>query len=105
MNQLIVDFLQDNINQHTYDAKYFCNVYYQYHEKNAKDYLRVELKQRSEYKRALKEYKKQCEQIWIQKYEKQIQLWKKNPIKFVEEMYGCKLLPYQKFMLKMVWNK
>ena len=106
MNKLIVSLLQDKIDEYSNYVKeeYERHNYYCW-DKNIRQNLITLLKIRSEYKRVLKEYKKRCRQIELQKYEKQVQYWKKNPIKFVEEMYRCKLFPYQKFMLKMVWNK
>jgi len=106
MNQLIINLLQDKIDEYSFSTKHYLNSYDEYScDIRYKQLAFIELKARSEYKRALKEYKKQCEEIWRHKYTKQVKEWKEHPDKFIEEIYGFKLLPYQKFMLKMMWNR
>jgi hypothetical protein len=105
MNQLIISLLQDKINEYSDYAKeeYERHNYYCWDDKIRQNLIAL-LKIRSEYKRALKEYKRQCEQIWIHKYEKQTKIWREHPDKFIEDIYGCKLFPHQKTMLKMMIN-
>jgi hypothetical protein len=103
MNELIANYLQEAIDELSYEARnYYHDLRYYVGAINIRKRLIDTLKSRSEFKRALKEYKKQCEQIWIQKYEKQIKVWREHPDKFIEEMYGCMLFPHQKTMLKMI---
>jgi len=106
MNPLIKNYLEENIKELSCEARqYYHNLQYFVGEYKIKLALINTLKSRSEYKRALKEYKKQCEEIWKQKYLKQTKEWREHPCKFIEDIYGFKLLPYQKIMLKMKWNR
>jgi len=64
MNQLIVSLLQDKIDEYSDYAKeeYERHSYYCWDDKIRQNLIAL-LKIRSEYKRVLKEYKRQCEQI------------------------------------------
>ena len=106
MNQLIVSLLQDKVDEYSDYVKeeYKRYSYYCWDDKIRQNLIAL-LKIRSQYKRALKEYKKQCEQIWIQKYEKQAKVWREHPDKFIEDIYGYKLLPYQKMFLTGMFKK
>jgi len=106
MNPIIENYLQKAIEELSYEAKnYYHDLQYFVGAVNIRERLINTLKSRSEFKRALKEYKKQCEQIWIQKYEKQAKIWREHPDKFIEDIYGFKLLPYQKIFLTGMFKK
>lgn len=105
MNPLIETLLKEKIEEYSAYAKveYDRHKYYCWDD-DIKRNLIAFLKIRSEYKRALKEYKKQCEQIEIQKYEKQFKIWREHPDKFIEDIYGTQLYPYQKVFLKGIFK-
>lgn len=101
MNDLIVSLLQERIDEYSNMAKDKYSLF-QYYDKSK--YIRHELcfslKQRSKYKRALKEYEKLLHNLEVEKYRKAIGYYRRCPDKYVEDMLGIKLYPYQKLMLK-----
>jgi 5'-deoxynucleotidase YfbR-like HD superfamily hydrolase len=106
MNNIIIKLLQDKIEEYSILAKdeYEKQQYYCWDE-NIKRNLITLLRIRSEYKRALKEYKELCDFVTKEKYKKFIEEHSKNPDKYIEEILGIKLSPYQKLILKLFNNK
>lgn len=69
MNPLITNYLEDAIDELSHKARrYYHDYQYYVGAKGIRDILINTLKSRSEFKRALKEYKKQCEYIRSQRY-------------------------------------
>lgn len=88
MNQLIKSLLEDKIEEYTDLSKRYCDSYNCYcWDEDIRHHLIGLLKIRSEYKRTLKEYKKQCDAIRNQKYKEQFEIWRKHPDKFIEKMF------------------
>lgn len=105
-NQVIVDYLQDNINIFSDKARRcFENYRYYNNSEKIRDLLISILKTRSTYKRVLKEYIQQCEFIRRIKYQEYIKEIKENPVKHVEDLMGIKLHPYQKTLLKLICER
>lgn len=105
MNNIIIRLLQDKIEEYSNLARnYYERHQYYCWDKDIRRQLMIVLKTRSEYKRTLKEYEKLCHDAMVEKYKKISEEYKKHPDKYVEEMLGIKLYPYQKLMLKL-FNK
>lgn len=69
MNPLITNYLEDAIDELSHKARrYYHDYQYYVGAKGIREILINTLKSRSEFKRALKEYKKQCEYIRSQRY-------------------------------------
>ena len=106
MNQIIITYLENE----TSDLTIYARQYYEYYNYNNKEEpyrrkLQCILQERSSFKRALKEYKEQCEFIQKLKYKETIEKYRNHPDKFIEEMCGVKLYSYQKAMFKIMTDK
>lgn len=106
MNKIIVDLLQERIEECSIKAKSLYEAYQYYcGDKTVRRQLISVFKKRSEYKRTLKEYKKLCHDIEVEKYRKVIKEYGENPDKLIENMLGIKLYKYQKIMLKVFYKR
>ncbi len=106
MNQIIVNFLEEKIEEYSDIAKYAYKQYQYYcWDENIRYQLINVLKTRSKYKRALKEYEELYFSVIREKYKKVIEQYRKHPDKFIEDMYGVKLNTYQKMMLNLFTKK
>jgi len=93
MNLLIKNYLEDTIDELSEKAKqYYHDRHYYVGTNRIKDALINTLKRRSEYKRTLKEYKKQCDYLYLKRYEEMKEFYKKYPDMFMEKFFGCKLM-------------
>lgn len=106
MSDLIIDLLENKIEHYSNKAieRY---KYYQYcmYSDVRKELIYI-LKNRSKYKRALKEYKELLHKAQMDKYKNAIKEYREHPNKYIEEMLGLKLYPHQKLMLKCFnWRK
>lgn len=114
MNNIIITMLEERISTYSYDAKLLLEDYkenYKYYcmfkvLRQIRQEIYNTLKIRSGYKRALREYKKLLHNVQVEKYKKAIKEYREHPDKYIEEILGVRLYPYQKTILRYFnWRK